>query len=121
MMIDAFKETFPECPDRFLEIQAEETALFAAKNHDYTKGGAMTGNFTRVAAILAQYPDLSMGDPRSVAVVYMLKQLDSILWGISHGIRHRVEGIGERAKDLAVYAKLLQLIEDDLSTAGRTP
>lgn len=120
-MIDAFKETFRECPESFLQIQAEETALFAAKNHDYAHGGPITGNFQRVAAILAQYPDLSMGDPRAVACTYMLKQLDSILWGISHGIRHRVEGIGERAKDLAVYAKLLQLIEDDLSTAGRTP
>lgn len=115
-MIDAFKETFPECPESFLKIQAEETALFAAKNHDYTKGGPMTGNFQRVAAILAQYPDLSMGDPRAVACVYMLKQLDSILWGISHGIRHRVEGIGERAKDLAVYSKLLQLIEGEMGT-----
>ena len=112
--IDDFKRTFPECPERFLEMQAEETALFAAKNHDYAHGGPITGNFQRVAAILSQSPGLSMGDPRSVAAVYTLKQLDSILWGISHGIRHRVEGIGERAKDLAVYAKLLQLIEDDM-------
>ena len=105
------QDRFPHVYPQFLELLIKEAELFEAKNHDYASGGKVTGNFDRVANILSQYPGLPVGDPRTVAAIYMMKQMDSILWGLAQGIKHKVEGIGPRAGDLSVYAKLLQIIE----------
>ena len=93
----------------FEELSQKEVELYLAKNHDYAKGGDWDGNFKRVAAILAQYPGLT--GKEEVAVVYMLKQLDAALWMLSQGHTSKTgEGIGERLKDISVYAKILRLM-----------
>jgi hypothetical protein len=107
------QDKFPTVYPKFLDLIIEELQLFEAKNHDYASGGKVTGNFDRVANNLAQYPHFPYNDPRGVAVIYMLKQFDSIMWGLSQGIQHKVEGISGRAADLSVYAKILQIIESD--------
>jgi len=97
----------------FYEQLADEANLHAAKNHDYAHGGDPLGNFTRVAAILAPYKGLDLGDPVVVALVYALKQLDAVLWGLCQGIEHKVEGLHPRLMDISVYAKLARCLFKD--------
>ena len=99
---------------RFYALLQELARLHSDKNHDYAKGGKPTGNFDRVAAILALYPNLKLSDPRVVALVYALKQLDAVLWGLSENITHKVEGLNDRLQDISVYSKIVMCMNHDL-------
>jgi hypothetical protein len=66
-----------------------------------------------VSAILALYPKLKLSDPRVVALVYALKQVDAVLWGLSEDIDHQVEGLDGRLQDIAVYAKIVMCMNRD--------
>lgn len=95
----------------FFYVQtAEEEALHNNKNHDYAAGGPALGNFERVSGILGLYPNLTLGDPVVVLLVYLLKQLDAVLWGLSARIDHKIEGPHPRLRDISVYAKLARCI-----------
>lgn len=94
----------------FYALTEEEVKLHAAKNRDYAQGGDPLGNFNRVAAILALYPGLELAKPETVAVVYMLKQLDAAMWMLAQGYEGRVEGVDSRLRDVHVYAKLVRIL-----------
>lgn len=98
---------------KFYEILEELAALHSAKNEDYTKGGDPMGNFNRVAGILAQYPGLDLGKPAVVALVYMLKQLDAVLWMMCQGYEGKVEGVASRLRDVGVYALLDEILHKE--------
>lgn len=104
----------------FAQQSVEETQLHDAKNHDYTAGGHPLGNFQRVATILCLYPGLDLSNPVVVALVYALKQWDAVLWGLSNGIQHRVEGLHPRLQDVSIYAKLARCILMDQETSARS-
>ena len=113
LTLEEVERLFPDhvsIPTAFRELLTQEALLFAEKNHDYASGGKLTGNFDRVAGILQQYPNFPFASPQGVAIIYMLKQLDCIMWGLCQGIEHKVEGLHTRAQDVSVYAKILQLI-----------
>lgn len=110
---DTLREQFPHGHRRFIEISLEEMQLHSDKNHDYASGGDALGNFKRVAAILALYPDLKISDPRVVALVYALKQVDATLWALNSGIEAKVEGIEKRLADVSVYSKIVMCMEGD--------
>ncbi len=98
----------------FFYVQlAEERKLHSEKNHDYAKGGDALGNFKRVSSILALYPGLDLSNPVVVCLVYMLKQLDAVLWGLSQKITHKVEGYHPRLQDISIYAKIARCILHD--------
>ena len=94
------------------QLTQQELELYQAKNNDYTKGGCPYGNFERVASILSLYPKLKLSDPRIVAMVYLMKQLDSCLWMLSEGYEGEVENIDTRLTDVHVYAKIIRLLGD---------
>jgi len=103
---------------KFDGLLAEIKTLHDKKNHDYTAGGSPTGNFDRVAAILAPY-GLSMDDPCCVALVYLLKQLDAALMLLGRGHTSVTgEGVRERLRDVAVYALKVVEMEDEISAWG---
>lgn len=110
---DLLRQKHPYGHPRFLPITLREIALHSDKNHDYAKGGEPLGNFTRVATILALYPDLKLSDPRIVALTYAMKQLDAVLWGMNSGIKHKVEGANQRLQDISVYVKLVMCMNED--------
>lgn len=112
-------ERFPYGHKGFIPLLWEEAWLHDAKNHDYASGGSPLGNFERVSTILALYPNLNLNRPCVVALVYMLKQLDAILWGLNQKIEHRVEGYKSRYQDVSVYSKLSFLALEDESTKGQ--
>lgn len=98
---------------KFVELTVDEAILHAAKNSDYAAGGDPLGNFSRVAAILALYPGLDLSDRRVVALVYALKQLDAVLWGLAKRIQHKVEGLNARLQDISVYTKLVMCMNTE--------
>lgn len=112
-VIKTLRDIFPHGHPGFLPTSVKELQLHSDKNHDYSKGGAPLGNFDRVAAILSLYPNLKLGDRRVVALVYALKQLDAVLWGINSGIQHKVEGLNDRLQDISVYSKIVMCMNED--------
>ena len=95
----------------FKDLTQDELDLYEAKNHDYAGGGDPFGNFNRVAAIFALYPNLKLSDPRVVNLCYMMKQLDSAMWMLNEGYDGTVENIDTRLRDVHVYAKICRLLE----------
>lgn len=112
--IKALREVFPHGHPNFLEESIKEMELHSLKNHDYASGGSALGNFERGAAILAMYPGLNLGDKRVFALVLALKQIDAVLWGLAQNITHKVEGLNSRLDDIAVYAKIVKCMNNDL-------
>jgi hypothetical protein len=100
---------------RMEELSSEEVKLYKEKNHDYAKGGDQFGNFKRVGKILGLYPGLDNSDPVVVSLVYMLKQLDCVLWAKSQKYEPSVESSGKRLGDISLYSKITRMMEEDKS------
>ncbi len=98
---------------RFKELTEQEQRLHDAKNTDYAHGGNPLGNFNRVGAILSLYPDLRLGSPTVIAMVYMLKQLDAALWMLNGQYEGKVENFGTRMGDVSCYAKLAIILHEE--------
>jgi len=120
-VVATLREKYPFGHPRFLELTVQEAELHSEKNHDYAKGGDPLGNFDRVASILALYPGLDLSDRKVVALVYALKQMDAVLWGLSAKIQHRVEGFLPRLRDISVYSKIVMCMVEDEGSAKITP
>ena len=107
------EKRFPHGHKRFIPILLDLMQLHSDKNHDYASGGDPLGNFKRVAALLAQYPGLDLGNPMVVALVYALKQVDAVLWSLAQDITAKVEGRGKRLDDVANYAVLAKILDEE--------
>ena len=106
------KKAYPNGHERYIPILLDLMELHNVKNHDYAAGGNALGNFDRVGAILALYPNLKPSDPFVVTITYMLKQLDAALWLKNNGHEAKVEGIGERLNDIIVYSTIAKIISE---------
>ena len=93
----------------YYTLTEAEKELHSRKNKDYAQGGDPLGNFKRVAGILSLY-NLDVSQPAAVALVYMFKQLDAVLWMLSNKYEGEVEGIDERLQDVHIYAKLARIL-----------
>jgi hypothetical protein len=111
----ALRQKYPYGHPLFVSLLVETAKLHSNKNHDYAKGGNPLGNFDRVASILSLYPKLPVADPVVVMLIYMLKQVDAVLWGLSQQINAKVEGPIERLSDIMVYAGLAICALKDLT------
>lgn len=107
------RQLFPHGHEHFTDIVVEQAQLHSDKNHDYALGGPPLGNFDRVAAILSNYPNLKLSDPKVVTLVYIMKQFDAVLWGLNSNIEHKVEGLAGRLNDISVYTKLIMCMLND--------
>lgn len=105
-LTDLLKEAFPHGHPDYVPDTIEELQLHSDKNHDYSKGGDPLGNFGRVSKIMSMYPGFPYATKHGVAIVYAMKQIDAVLWSLSQGIVHKVEGIAGRLRDISVYMKL---------------
>ena len=104
---------YPHGHPMFNDLCNDIMALHSKKNHDYARGGSPLGNFERVGAIQALYPDLDHSDPAIVAMDYMFKQLDSYLWQKNGKFEGNVEGKIDRLRDVVVYGMICICIEQD--------
>jgi len=103
MGVDRLMKTFKEITESMVE-------LYEAKNNDYAKGGDEHGNFSRVANIMSNYPNLKPSDPVIVAITYMLKQLDAVLWAKNNGYETKVETLDEKYQDISIYSIIAWMI-----------
>ena len=104
----------------FRQICEEMVGLYEKKNADYAQGGDQHGNFKRVAKFFEQYPNLSLSDPYVIAVAYMMKQLDALLWSRSEGYGLSVESADDKSKDVTVYSIIMRMIMEELSDTSDT-
>ena len=94
----------------FKTLTCEELEFYEKKNEDYARGGDPNGNFRRVASVLSNYPGLDLSDPVVVAMVYLCKQLDAVLWMKAMGYEGEIENVDSRLKDVHVYAKIARTL-----------
>jgi len=106
------KTLFPNGDPGFIPMMIDLMELHSDKNFEYAHGGDALGNFNRVAGILAQYPNLKLSDPSVVCLVYMLKQLDAVLWQMNSDYEGKIEGIVRRLEDVVVYAGIDILLQE---------
>ena len=112
------REQFPHGHPRFIEILLDMMDLHSRKNRDYAAsdlGHSPLGNFQRVGKILGLYPGLDPSDPRVVACIYRLKQLDQTLFSISIGREGKVEGMSPRYRDQSVYTVIEEILNEEVS------
>lgn len=95
---------------RFYDLIREEIELHSRKNYDYAVGGDPLGNFRRVADILSHYPNLDLKKPAVVAMVYMMKQMDAILWYMNQGHNLSSESVYDKLRDISIYSKLMSIL-----------
>lgn len=104
---------------RFHELLDEIRQLHSEKNFDYAEGGSQgaLGNFHRISAIAKLYPESpAWGTATGVALTYMLKQLDAALMMLTTGKKSKTgEPIGSRLRDIAIYALIAMIIEEEAS------
>jgi len=98
---------------KFKQLTEEEIKTHEEKNRDYAGGGDPLGNFHRVAKIFSLYPGLDLSNPVVVAMVYEMKQMDSIFWMLSQGYEGKVETIGKRLSDVSIYSKLARILHEE--------
>lgn len=119
------RKLYPHGHPDFISMSLHQIEMHSKKNYDYAKGGPPLGNFSRVAEIMKLYPNLDMTHPATIGIIYMLKQFDSIMWGLSTGIEKKTEGLGDRMDDISVYAKLIAIMlnegKDDEEPPGIDP
>jgi hypothetical protein len=94
----------------FLSLTLDELKLYNDKNHDYAAGGRTEGNFERVSSIIKLYPGFPADKPIGICIIYMLKQLDAVMYMLSNKHKAKVEGVDGRLKDIHVYVKIARCI-----------
>lgn len=102
----SLRKLYPHGHPDFIRMSLDEMELHSKKNYDYAAGGDPLGNFTRVAKIFENYPELKLSNPVVVGIVYSMKQLDQVLWSLNRGFEGEIEGIDTRLGDNSVYSKL---------------
>ena len=102
------KSKFPNGHSHFIPLCLEEMALHSKKNADYAQGGDPLGNFKRVSDMLNSW-GINIS-PATVALIYMMKQVDAVGRMIGKGYEGGVEGVGSRLQDIGVYAKLCAIL-----------
>ncbi len=114
VLLTELKSVFGHGDPEFINITAEEIVMYNQKNRDYAGSGDEVvdpnGNFDRVAAFFTMYPNLSLGDPRVVAMVYAMKQIDQVFWSLSRGFEGEVEDLDARLTDIHIYTKIVRVL-----------
>jgi hypothetical protein len=118
-LLDKIRETNPWGHPKFSEIFLDHIKLHSEKNFDYARGGRPLGNFERVARILALYPEFPFNSPSGVATMFLLKQLDAVMWAMCRenatGMKENKESIKDRRKDITIYSGILECMDSDSS------
>jgi hypothetical protein len=109
LITKALREIYPHGHPSYIDNALAKIKLHSTKNRDYALGGDPFGNFIRVSRFVSQYPGLSLGNPTIIALIYMLKQVDAVLWALSQG-HTQSESIRDRWADVVVYAGIIEIL-----------
>jgi hypothetical protein len=109
---EILRSVFPHGHPAYAKFLVEDADLHSRKNRDYALGGDPLGNFSRVAAILRNYPGFPIASREGVALVYLFKQLDAVLWALSHG--HSLsESVNDRLRDITIYSIIIRCMLEE--------
>lgn len=97
---------YPHGHPRFNELMIEMMRLHSDKNKGYAEGGSPLGNFERSAAIMHLYPSFPNGHPAAIAMMFVLKHFDRVMWDLSIGR----EPSDEALADISVYMTIIRCI-----------
>lgn len=110
---EALRAIHPHGHPSFIKKVLWDISTHSGKNHDYAAGGDPLGNFRRVATLLSNYPNFPLATECGIAMVYMLKQLDAVLWNMSQGHTLKIESLEDRLRDITIYSLILRCMLDD--------
>lgn len=113
LLDEVLKKQYPNGHPKFAEFSFDELRLHDRKNKNYAGGGSPLGNFTRVARIMANYPNLQQGDPAVALIGMVMKQIDNVLWALNNARFYTEPSIDEHLQDISVYMKILRCIRSD--------
>lgn len=94
---------------KFNEFLYSEMKLYSLKNKGYAGGGQPLGNFTRAAKIMENYPNFPVHTAEGMAMMYVMKHFDAIMWALATGRRAPDESLG----DISVYMNLIRCMNYD--------
>jgi hypothetical protein len=100
-------DLFPNGHAAFNTMMLEQMNLHSEKNKGYAGGGAPLGNFSRVATIMKLYPNFPVASEMGIAIMYLLKHFDRIMWDLNTGKFPSDESLG----DLAVYFTIIRCMQ----------
>jgi len=110
-MIEQLRKLYPNGHPDFIPMCLAEMELYSKKNADYAQGGNPLGNFNRVSKMLKRWGiDCP---PYQVALIYMMKQVDSVVRMIGKGYEGEGEGLEDKLEDISVYSKLIRILYDN--------
>lgn len=113
LLDEVLKKQYPNGHPKFAEFSFDELRLHDRKNKNYAGGGSPLGNFTRVARIMGNYPNLQQGDPAVALIGMVMKQIDNVLWALNNARFYTEPSIDEHLQDISVYMKILRCIRSD--------
>ena len=106
-LYDELRKFAPKGHPEFAAVVLEALKTHSDKNHDYTLGGPVVGNFARVAKILSLYPTFPWPTKEGVLCTYTLKQFDTLLHSLGRQHLLHTESLTERVMDIMVYMGIL--------------
>lgn len=111
-IVKALRAVFPNGHPSYLKFLVDDASLHSRKSRDYSYGGDPLGNFERVASLLSNYPNFPYATREGVALVYMFKQLDAVLWHLNQG--HTLsESVLDRLRDITIYSVIVRCILEE--------
>lgn len=104
------RNRFEHAHQLFIQASIDEMVLHNKKNKEYTQGGDKLGNFNRTAAIRKLYPGFPWSSPVGVAMSYLMKSMDAVMWGLSTNRDLVIDTYDERLADVGVYIKIMRVL-----------
>ena len=99
---------------RFYELIEELAELHNNKNRDYATPEDPLVNFTRTGELAERYGLIAPGKVGlKMALLYSLKQIDAVFKMVGRGQKETVEGVRDKLRDIAVYAIIAMILEEE--------
>jgi len=114
MISKKWAKQFKHGHPKFYDILEELAQLHNIKNRDYASRETPLENFERVGYILEAY-NIFTPNHRALktCLAYMQKQWDAVFKLVGKNQVGQVEGIRDRLKDIAVYAIIAMILDEE--------
>ena len=104
LLMEFLDRSYPHGHEKFNDLMLQQIEMHSNKNAHYAGGGQALGNFDRMAYLMTLYPNFPVATSAGMAVMYMLKHFDAIMWAMCQGKTPPDDSLG----DLPVYATIMR-------------
>ena len=102
-------------PD-FYKILEELATLHSSKNYQYSTDKDPLSNFKSAGRMVEKLFKPNINVPLATALIYMSKQYDGVINIVGEGKENTVEALEDKLKDIAVYAILCIILNNEIQT-----